>query len=51
MCKAGNRVVFDEEGSFIENKETGRKTKIMDDGGMYVLQMRIPKNVGFAGRG
>ena len=46
MCKAGNRVVFDEEGSFIEHKETGRKTRIIDDGGMYVLQLRIPKNAG-----
>ena len=51
MLKKGKRVVFDEEGSYIEHKKTGRKTGIVYDWAMYVLQIRVHKNVDFAGRG
>ena len=43
MCEAGNRVVFDEEGSYIENKATGRKTKVQKERGFYVLYVKVPK--------
>ena len=43
MCEAGNRVVFDEEGSFIENKKTGRKTNIQKERGVYVLTVKVPR--------
>ena len=43
MCEAGNRVVFDEEGSYIENKKTGRKTGMQKERGVYVLTVKVPK--------
>ena len=61
MCRAGNRVVFDDDGqgggSYIENKKTGKISKIIDDGELYVLQLKVPKTPkgmkesGFGGRG
>ena len=33
---AGNRVVFDEDGSFIEDKRTGEKMWLKDKAGMHV---------------
>ena len=35
----GNRVVFDDEGNFIENKADGEKTWLHQSGGMYYLKM------------
>ena len=43
MCRQGNRVVFDEDGSYIEEKESGTKTKIRDVGESYVLRIKVPK--------
>ena len=43
MCEAGNKVVFDEEGSYIENKKTGRKTSMQKERGVYVLTVKVPK--------
>ena len=43
MCRAGNRVVFDEEGSYVEDKVTGERMWMRDEGGMYMLKMRIYK--------
>ena len=39
--KAGNRVIFDDEGSYIENKETGEVTWLVEEGGMYALKMWV----------
>ena len=39
--KAGNRVVFDEEGSYIEDKRTGQVTWLVEEGGMYALKMWV----------
>ena len=39
--KAGNRVVFDDEGSFIQNKETGEMTWLVEEGGMYALKVWV----------
>ena len=45
LCESGNRVVFDSTGSYIEQKATGRKTKIEDNGKGYKVTIWIP---GFA---
>ena len=46
VVKAGNTVVFDEEGSFIEDKRTGQRMWMREDGGMYMLKMWV-RNPGF----
>ena len=44
ICGAGNRVVFDdEEGSFIENKKTGKKTWLVKRNGVYYFEMWVRK--------
>ena len=35
----GNKVVFDDEGSFIENKATGERSWLTQSGGMSYLKM------------
>ena len=34
VTKAGNRVIFDEDGSYMQSKETGETTVLKDNGGM-----------------
>ena len=41
--RAGNRVVFDDAGIFIQNKATGMKTSIEDRNGAYVFDLWIPR--------
>ena len=41
--KAGNRIVFDDEGSYIYNKPTGRYTTIHERGGEFVFDLWVPK--------
>jgi hypothetical protein len=45
ICEAGNRVVFDDEGdgSYIESKRTGKKTKIDKVKGVYLLRLWVNK--------
>ena len=43
MCQSGNRVVFDEEGSFIEHKLTGEITPIHDIQERYILKLWAKK--------
>ena len=43
MCGSGNRVVFDEEGRFMENKRTGKITAIKQEGGAYIMRMWMPR--------
>jgi hypothetical protein len=38
ICQEGSRVVFDEEGSYIEDKATKERTRIEDVGSSYVLK-------------
>ena len=47
LVQAGNRVVFDREGSYIEDVKTGEVMKLREMGGMYMLKMWIHKNAGF----
>ena len=41
MTKAGNRVVFDSDGSFIMNKTSGDITWLQERGGMYIFKLWI----------
>ena len=44
MVKAGNRVVFDEQGSYIQNKFTGLVTQVEERNGAYVFDIWVPRN-------
>ena len=41
ICANGNRVVFDDEGSYIENKVTGEKLWLEQSEGVYHLNMQV----------
>ena len=41
--KSGNRVVFDSEGSSIENKVTGKIVWLEEDGNLWSLRMKVKK--------
>ena len=41
---AGNRVVFDEAHSYIEDKSNGNRIPVERKNGAYVLKMWIPRN-------
>ena len=41
---AGNRVIFDEEGSYIESKSTGERMQRREEGGMFMLKMYVKKD-------
>ena len=48
LCAAGKRIVFDDDdddegGGYIEDKRTGRRTKIIKEDGMYIVNLYIPK--------
>ena len=43
VVAAGNRVVFDDDGSFIEDKRSGEKMWMQEANGMYMLKLWIPK--------
>ena len=44
MCEAVNRVVFDEEGSYIENKVSKKRVNIEKVKGVYLLKLWVKKN-------
>ena len=41
ICKNGQRVVFDDEGSYVENKWTGERIKVLEEDGEYVLDVWV----------
>ena len=41
MVQAGNRVVFDPMGSFVEDTMTGEKMNLTEQGGMYMLKLWV----------
>ena len=43
MCEAGNRVVFDPKGSYIEHLDTGARTEIEKGEDGYRIRMWVPK--------
>ena len=46
ICECGNKVVFDEEGSYIQDKRTGVKTEVHKRNGVYVIDMKLRKDRG-----
>ena len=44
IAKAGNRVVFDDEGSYIEDKVTGERLWMTEVGGMYSIKLWVSRN-------
>ena len=44
VCEAGNRVVFDEEGSYVENKKTGEGAELVKEKGSYIRTVWIPSH-------
>ena len=42
LVQAGNRVVFDPSGSFIQDVGTGEQMWLQENGGMYTLKMWVP---------
>ena len=55
MAAQGNRVIFGDDGSYIEDKASGERTWMQQVGGMYILQMwvsrKTAKEAGFERRG
>ena len=56
VVKMGNRVVLDDEMSYIENKATGERVMLKENGGTYVFEVEgVPvvtnTAVGFARQG
>ena len=47
VMAGGSRVVFDEEGSYIESKATGERTWMRESGGMFMLKMYVQKTSTF----
>ena len=45
IISAGNRVTFDDAGSFIEDKITGEKIWLKEEGGMFLLKMWVKGSV------
>ena len=43
ICSKGNRVVLDEEGSYIMQKATGHKVPLVQRDGVYVLEAWVWK--------
>ena len=41
VAKAGNRVVFEGNGGYIEDKETGERIWMVDKRGMYFIQIWV----------
>ena len=46
LVESGHRVIFDDEGSFIQNKKSGDIIKMRKERGVFVLDAYIAKNKG-----
>ena len=54
LREAGNRVVFDNGGSYVENRHTGEKAVLVQEEGSYVLSLseeRGPRHIAFQKQG
>ena len=47
MCECGNKVVFDNEGSYVLNQQTHSKTLIELRKGAYIIDMWVNKGEGY----
>ena len=43
MTQAGNRVVFDQDGSYVENKLNGERTWLHDKNGMFLMKLWVKR--------
>ena len=43
MVQAGNRVVFEPSGGYIEDTHTGERIHMKESGGMYMLKMWVQR--------
>ena len=43
MVQAGNRVVFEEQGSYLEDLHSGEKMYMYEKGGLYKLRIWVEK--------
>jgi len=41
VCKAGHRIVLDDDGSYIQHKVTGETTTLQQKNGVYVLEFWV----------
>ena len=41
ICECNSRVVFNEEGSYIEDKQSGRMTPMHTRNGVYVMEVKV----------
>ena len=46
ICECGNTVVFDEDGSYIKDKSTGKTMPIHKRDGVYVMDIKVPRGHG-----
>ena len=44
IAQKGHRVVFDSEGSYIEDRETRERLWLQEQGGMYVLKVWVKRD-------
>ena len=44
VVRASKRVVFDDDGSYIEHKQTGEVTPLTEAGGLYKLKLWVHKD-------
>jgi len=47
VMAGGRRVVFDDDGSYIESKATGERTWLKESGGMFMLKMWVQRQAPF----
>ena len=45
LVQAGNTVVFDSEGAYIEDKRSGERIWLKESGGMYMVKLWVPTTV------
>ena len=43
MVAAGNRVVFDQNGSYVESTNTGDRTWLRERGGMFIMEVWVKR--------
>ena len=41
ICKAGYKIIFDEGGSYVEDKTTGETMRVIEEDGEYVMDVWV----------
>ena len=41
ICKAGYRIIFDDEGSYVEDKATGETMRVTEEDGEYIMDVWV----------